>query len=91
MINYFRVTLKIPDVKHNEMFKNYVATDTIFDTFEDIHFDVGANTSLKVNILYNYRLTLSREHSNLHSTSYIASLSITSSWPISTYNNKSLV
>ncbi|XP_060875767.1 histone acetyltransferase KAT2A-like isoform X2 [Metopolophium dirhodum] len=39
------VTLKIPDVKHNDMCKNYGTTDTMLDTFEDI--DVGANTSLK--------------------------------------------
>lgn len=54
LINDFRVTLKIPDVKNNEMFKNHlphIATNTYCDTFEDIHFDVGANTSLKVNIL----------------------------------------
>lgn len=49
LINDFRVALKIPDVKPNDMCKNYGATDTILDTFDDI--DIGTSTSLKVNIL----------------------------------------
>jgi len=33
------------------MFKDYVATENIFDTFECLKLDFGANISLKVNIL----------------------------------------
>lgn len=33
------------------MFKDYVATENIFDTFECLNLDFGANISLKVNIL----------------------------------------
>lgn len=50
-INDFRVPFKIPDVEYDKMFKNYVSTDAILELFKSLHFDVGANTSLKVNIV----------------------------------------
>jgi len=54
-INDFRGSSKIPDVKYDEMFKNYITMDKIFDKVKSIHFDVDANTCLKVNILLEYR------------------------------------
>ncbi|KAL5233397.1 hypothetical protein ACI65C_000807 [Semiaphis heraclei] len=38
---------KIPGVKYGGMFKDYVATENIFDTFECLNLDFGANISLK--------------------------------------------
>ncbi|KAL4090627.1 hypothetical protein QTP88_025426 [Uroleucon formosanum] len=60
-----RIPFKIPDVEYDKMFKNYVSTDAILELFKSIHFDAGANTSLKSLIKKHDKLQIQEKGKHL--------------------------